>query len=334
MISWDLLRAILPVYGFTEEIIDTSILQESSEINGILYLYKICLKNGTRLVCRISDDRKTTVSRTEAQCRFSELMRRNGICTPRIYEISDHFTMHLTIDGIDCIILLEDYAGEDIDDTSFALYGYLGELLGKMHAVSEANPMKIPNTKLYEAILNGNASFERILEKADPVFRQLPATAEITKLHDGLVYEVQGLLEKLPLGTVHGDLSVFNNLVKLEGNISVIDYALAGREPFLSDLLSAFYASIYRYRWKDPFDSIQLTDARLQYMRSYYTQRKLHGIEISSYPLIAALFDGLFYCKSIIYNYQLIHDDALLDDFIFATQHFNPSKHHVDFIGG
>lgn len=321
------IQKILYQYGIKEKILNIVSLQESRNQGQIRLLFQISLSNYSKLVCRISNEKGFTKKLIEQQCCFSEKMRKNGIPVAKKYKASDNYCIENIYEGYMCCVTLEDYAGLDLQKVTLETFGQLGRLMGQMHAASEHDPSEIDYSVIGKAIKNLDAKFDRILANADPAVQKLSCIKKIGEKHDGLIHTLRNKLDQLPHGAVHGDLGAFNNLVHKDGKIFIIDFNLAGDEPFLCDMLACFYSSIYKYSWKEELEKIDYEKAFSTYIQEYNYQRQLTKLEKSCFGVTAALFDGLYYCKSIIEEYSKTQNMECLEKFKTVWKHFDETKH-------
>lgn len=327
------IQSALLRYGISGDIVGIATLQESKDPNKTRLIYRINLRSGLKLVCRISDEGNNSDLLVEQQSRFSEKLRAYGIPAARKYSVSGKYCTRFSCGTTDCRFTLEEYAGTDVKRLDLETFRFLGRLLGKMHHISETDPSEIAYSSVRNAIMNGRARFDNVLKHADPAVGARRMVHTIREIHDGLVLQLREILDRLPGGAVHGDLSVFNNLVTMDGRISVIDFDLSGDEPFLCDLLGSIYSSLHKYQWRERMDRINRRDACSQMIASYCSQRNLHDVEIEYFPVAAALFDGLYYCKSLIEEYNLTKNEEVLDRFGVALSYFDLSRHKFETIG-
>lgn len=326
MVDTAYLGSILRAYGISEQIIAVVPLEETDEGEELRLLYRLDLQSGLRLVCRISREARYPGTLVEQQSRFSEKLRSYGLPTAKKYRVLAGANSFV-LDAQGCRVTLEQYVGADLDTVTLHTFFQLGLFLGQIHSVSERDPSPMDYAPMYQAIQQGRATFDRVLARSDPALGQHQDVRAVQALHDALVCRLREGGDRLPRGAVHGDLGAFNNLVTMEGRLFIIDFNLAGEEPFLFDLLSCFYASIYKYAWRGRLQGIDHRQAFSQFLWGYASRRKLTHEEVQQFGLAAALFDGLFYCKAILEEYSDTNDASVLGRFSAALEKFDPSRH-------
>lgn len=113
--------------------------------------------------------------------------------------------------------------------------------------------------------------------------------------------------------------------------IGVIDFNLAGTEAFLGDMLAAFYASIHKCTWQEKLTGINKDQAYQLFFKAYLAERKFTVLEKSAFSKAAALFDGLFFFKAIVEEWDITHDIDVLARLNEAIFHFDTENHRVNF---
>ena len=198
-------------------------------------------------------------------------------------------------------------------------------MLGKMHFISEKDPTEIGYSHISKSIIMGRARFANLYHGIEREIEKLNDIKEIESLHDELVHKVKIILKGLPHGAVHGDLGIFNNIVTMNGKVYIIDFNLAGDEAFLCDMLCCFYSSIYKFAEKKIY--IDISEAYSYFIKGYFEYRKFSYIEIENFSIISALFDGLFYSKSIIKEYNDNRNASVLEKLRCAKDKFDLQNH-------
>lgn len=321
------LQTVLRAYGLPGQILKVLPLEEIEEKNERRFLYKVDLQNELQLVCRISREARYPKELIEQQCVFSEKLRAYGLPTAKKYRLCGRKGNYV-LESEYGHVTLEQYAGADVEHADPDMFYRLGVLLGSMHSVSERDPSQIDYSPICGAIREGRANFVRILPRSDPALLQREDVRAAQALHDGLVCRLRATLEDLPHGAVHGDLGICNNVVTANGKLSIIDFNLAGDEPFLYDLLSCFYSSIHKYSWRGRWKGINQQQLLEDFLHGYASWRTLIEVEQGQFCLVAALFDGLFYCKAIWEEYNDTGNPLVLERFRAAVAKFDSSRHN------
>lgn len=317
---------ILNRYSIRDIVLEIKSIQESENKENYRGLFRITTEKRI-FVCRISNEKNYPMSLVEKQSQFAMLLRSYGVNTAKKYVSHGNYCIKHLINGMEMLITLEEYLGEDISDINVSILKEFGEIIGKIHAVSSNSPIIIGKSFISDYIQNDKARFSKILEKAEPPLPNLPYVHMAELLHDNLVHELAKIWHLLPLGAVHGDLGAFNNLMRTANGIGIIDYNLAGDEAYLGDVLSSFYASIHKYSWKDLFSTISESNAFLMFWKGYSEYYSISEIEIAYFSQVSALFDGLFYCKCAIEIWNDGFQEEALSMIKTSIEHFDPSAH-------
>lgn len=328
LIKIDILRLILKDYGFACDLLQVKILQEMISSNRKRVLYLLVLSNFQKLVCRISCENDCSKKITEQQCQFSEMLRCCGIQVAAKYKAKGSYCKEYFYDSMKIYVTLEEYVGTDYQCNDLKSFRLLGLLLGEMHLISSRNPIKIDCSVIGSAIKSGDARFSKLISCLDVDLYNSDCIIKLSEKHDKLVEVLSDFTDDLPHGAVHGDLGVLNNFCVRNGRISIIDFNLAGDEPYLFDMLSCVYSSIHKvisYYNETVFDK---EAAFSEFMLGYCAKRNLSSIEKDVFGCSAALFNGLYYCKSIIAEYKLGRRDVL-NKFKMAHEYFEVHKYRI-----
>ncbi|MEK5061710.1 hypothetical protein BK126_10035 [Paenibacillus sp. FSL H7-0326] len=101
----------------------------------------------------------------EQQSIFSELMRRNGILTPKRYIAGEHYCISYVINDLSLDVTVEEYLGEEIKTIDIEIAGKAGQLMGRMHAISEKEGAHIRVDSIFNVVgYNEVSGYERFRE--------------------------------------------------------------------------------------------------------------------------------------------------------------------------
>lgn len=281
------------------------------------------------LVCRICGEKVCPKWLIEQRVRFSNLLYQNGVPVAKNLGSNSSSCINIQLEESKCKynVSLEKYLGSDLIHADLSTFRTFGKLIGQMHRISQAHSAKIGISYVASALKSNKASFARIMEKSNPTFTNESLVNRLAFMHDELITELIKKWETLPAGAVHGDLGIYNNLTQTENGLGIIDFNRAGDEVFLGDALSTFYASIHKLSWQERLASIPQNQALYAFFSGYNSERKLNKIETKIYPLIAALFDGLFYCKNAIELWNIGAQSEALERMQMGESHFDSILH-------
>ena len=321
------LQNTFDLFGINQEVNSYIPIQETVEIENEKLIILVKTVNGSKYICRYYKGSHFSKTVIEQQSQFADVLKNNGIITPNKYSCKGSYCLPFTFGNKKYLTTIEDFlAGNDFG-IDLQLFEKLGRLLGCLHRISEKVPTKIDYSPITDSIISGKARFEAILNKTSKTFEISDRITKIGGLHDRLVNQLSENWCTLPCGSVHGDLSVFNNIIEVDGSIGIIDFDLAGNETYLSDLLITFYSSLYKYYPDREKTNIDVSKAYKMFFRGYLSQRKLTETEISVFPEMAALFDGLYFSKMLLSEWNQTHGSIVLKQFDKAYRHFNVYKH-------
>lgn len=320
---------VLDRFHIAENVFACTPIQENFSIGCVRLIYIIQTREGGRWICRLTDDVHYPKHIIEKQSIFASLLYKNGVRTPFKVQADGKYCLTMELRQKTLNVTLETFYGRDLDYVNVEVFRWVGMLLGKMHAISEKFPVRIGSSTISGAIQNNRADLSFVFKRELPHFLQDSRAHVLIKMHNSLVKDLQNIWNTLPKGAVHGDLGVFNNLVEASGGIGVIDFHLAGDEVYLGELLISFYSSIHKFTWRDKLSFIQLDEAYTAFLSGYSEERKLTLKELSVFPVVSALFDGLFYCKAVIEAYNVSKNPRNLKKFNDAAIHFSVTAHPV-----
>lgn len=327
MIDKNTLQNTLFRFGIRYDICTFYPLQEASEDEKEKRIILVQTINGNKYVCRYYGGSHFSQNILEQQSRFACVLQNNGIITPNKYNSKGRYCLPFDVGNKKYLTTVEDYLDGNDFEIDLQLFEKIGRLLGCLHRISEEIPAIINYAPVTNSILCGKARFEALLNRAKIPFEKNSCITSIASMHDELVGKLSKCWCMLPSGSVHGDLSIFNNIVEVGGNIGIIDFDLAGNEPFLSDLLITFYSSLYKYYTDSEKTNIDAIKAYKMFFGGYLSQRELTKTEISVFSEIAALFDGLYFSKMLISEWNRTQKQKILDRFEEAQNKFDTSIH-------
>lgn len=301
IISTKDLITILELYGVTGTIEFVNKIQNcSSNVDKIRLIYQIDTSEGQKLICKANHEVNYPQWLIEKQSHFAMFLYNNGIPTAKKLTSNNKYCIKLPSHRLNLDVTLEEYAGQDLKNINLDTFCKFGELLGKIHSISEHYTQHIGFSATYTALSSGKATYKNILRHTKKRLPNIPEVNKAAILHDTLVGILRSRWKQLPQGTVHDDIGIFNNLVIHNNKIAVIDFNMAGEDVYLVDLLASYYSSYYKY-----YNNLssQYENALIDFfMKGYTTYRKLTLVEELNFPIISSLMRGIFYTKLFIDN--------------------------------
>ena len=298
------LKDILHKYDFTDTIIESKQYIGTVVDGWVKFVIGVVLNDGHHLIVKIfREDGGTDKERLkiERQSAFSELLRANGIKTPKRYKIGENYTTERMHCDLSCIITVEDWCGEEITEINTEIAYQIGVLMARMHNIAVESKFQIGCGTLFGAAYGNDVdayeSFCKICEN-DNLNQEV--VSEIKKHHDEKLSLLRSMWEDLPKAATQGDISI-NNLVWDNNELTMFDYNNAGDEVLVSDLVLEGLLTAYEMDLADgtpPEYRKQLFPALL---RGYLSIRKLSDAECVAAWEIYTLYNGLWFSK-VLYN--------------------------------
>lgn len=257
---------------------------------------------GDRRILKLQQEKDRKIHILEKQIQFSEGLRKKGIPVPERFCWNDgNFVKTFLIGNVRMFASVESYLGKDITEVDHEKMREIGCLLGRMHAAALEDGEKLPDGEVSRSILNGTADYMRLFRNMKLDGQTQLIVKKNAELHNALIGKMQAVWKKLPGASVHGDMGIFNNVVRCpSGILGVIDFNRAGYEALLGDFLYTWYSSICRNAWRDKLQSFPMEKLWSAYVCGYLSERSLNRIEESCLEEMARLLHGLFYTKNII----------------------------------
>lgn len=222
--------------GEVHQIIDYIhyIHEEDEEVKLI---FKVEFTNRNPIVIKILKEKEHPFDKIESQSRFSEYLRSKGIWTPKRYLCEGKYCLIYHWQGMDLAVTVEDYLGEEIKKINFPLAYSIGELLGRMHRITEEGQCEIGTSTIFDLFgyneLSGYETFQKLgtVSQIDAVLYK-----KINDLYKAKMANIQRMWHQLPRFATQGDLSI-NNLTYAHGEVGVFDYNIAGDERLVADMV-------------------------------------------------------------------------------------------------
>jgi len=225
------LYEILALFNITSTISNfiyliNGINEKSSEIKIIM---KVEFFNRSPLIVKLIKENHHPNDLIEEQSIFSEYLRSQGVLTAKRYKKEGRYCIEYQIENIYVDITVEDYIGDEIKAIDFNLAYKIGDLLAKIHNISEAGKCHINNNTIFNLVGNNDVisfkEFEEIGEsgKIDREIFQLIRNTYYKKLE-----AIKMNWNKLPKYATQGDISI-NNLIYIGEDVGIFDYNIAGK---------------------------------------------------------------------------------------------------------
>ncbi|SDX43035.1 phosphotransferase [Paenibacillus sp. PDC88] len=234
------LEEILSAYGIKNQITDTHdyIKQYSvSDTPRVKAIIRADFIDRPSVVVKMIKQKEHPRWKMEQQSIFSEHMRRNGILTPKRYISKEQYCISVWIENVELDVILEDYLGEEIRTIDVETVGRIGQLMARMHIISERDDCHIDADSIFNVTGYNEASgYERFRELGEAGYLNQEKYERIIQLYEDRMNRIQAMWPELPRHATQGDYSI-NNLVLRDGAVGIFDYNIAGDETLVGDLI-------------------------------------------------------------------------------------------------
>ena len=104
------------------------------------------------LVIRFKNETDVTAEIMESQCRFADEMRKNGVMVPRQYQTNNAFARWYDVNEYHVLVTVEEFVENEVTAVDAAIAEKTGELLAKMHSISEKNDLHVSSAVLFDPV--------------------------------------------------------------------------------------------------------------------------------------------------------------------------------------
>lgn len=304
-ISEKTVRNILSDFGINGDVIRVAELQrydyENDSANHVRLIVKAELADAMNaFVLRFVSEDGVTRELIEDQCRFADIMRQNGVATPKRYRAGGSFTEQYAADGYDVTVTVEDFAENEIKLVDEDIAEKTGHLLAEMHNISETLDLHVKNRVLFDPLDKND-----LFDAAEFLCYGASLDGEEKAIFDEIVSMYEYHMRMLsPLGTrrryaVQGDLSDCNMYTTADGSVGVFDYNNCGDNELFCD---AVMEGVFVSRLMDyPEGAGAGYDERLlsSFLRGYRTARDFTDEERELYPHLYAVINAFWWSDNV-----------------------------------
>ena len=267
----------------------------------IKIISKVEFTNRNSIVIKFVRENEHPSHIIESQSVFSEYLREQGILTPKRYVSEGRYCLNYKLNNMDIDITVEDYIGEEIKTIDFNLAYKLGQLMGKIHRISENGNCLIGNSTIFDLVgyneVSGYNTFRELGEvgKIDAVMY-----LKIKGLYTERLERVKLSWSKLPRFATQGDISI-NNLSYTGENIGIFDYNIAGDETLVGDMVLEGLLTANEMDLSDGLTDNDRTELFKHFYKGYIIERPLSDDEKNVLSDIYSISSALWFTK-IKYN--------------------------------
>ncbi len=282
-ITNEILQKILLRYGIFDNIIQFShkIESQNNDEGYIKFVTSVKTENWHYIVKLL---RRDSFKRTiEEQSAFSEYLRANGIPTAKRYKCGNRYRTDFCIEKYVLSVTVEDYIGEEITVLTASIAYKIGELLARMHNISERGDCHVHRGYTIFNITTENdvLGYDILLRYVREGKIGKDVFARIRREHVRIMKAIRKGFEGLPVYASQGDVSV-NNLTLIDDEIAVFDYNICGDMPLLSDMI---LEGLFIAHDMEREDGLTVETAYHKFEAGYFTIRPLSEREQAIYQI-------------------------------------------------
>lgn len=212
-------------------------------------IIRVFLNDGTSIVMRFKNETDVTQAMIESQCQFADLLRTNGIPSPRQYPSGNRFATLYTIHGYEVIVCVEDFVEGEIKQVDSDIARKTGALLAQTHTIAQRCNAHVDSPVLFDPFQKNDLFFYDLFEKMSEHLQGEAYTLSqkiITKYQEYM--EVLSPLREEPRYAVQGDISDCNLYLTAQGEIGLFDFNRCGDNNLYCD---AVMQAIFEARLMD-----------------------------------------------------------------------------------
>lgn len=230
---------VLALYNITAQISDFKFFingydDKTSEMKMII---KVDFVNRSPVVVKFLRENRHPHNKIENQSKFSEYLRNQGILTPKRYTSGDNHCIKYKLNDMCLDVTVEDYLGEEIKTIDFKLAYKIGQLMARIHYISERGNCHIGANTIFNVVgYNEVIGYDKFVELGERGKIDSEMYQKIKKVYSDKLKRIKLLWDKLPKYATQGDCSI-NNLTYIGEELGIFDYNIAGDETLIGDMV-------------------------------------------------------------------------------------------------
>lgn len=290
---------ILHSFSLYEPIVEVELLAYYQQTDSICIIVSAKSQSSKQYVIKLLSGLRIDDIIEDKRCSFSEFLRTKKLPVPQKYLSGGKYCLKESLNGIEFIITVEDYFGEDVKSITKKSSYELGKILGNVHKTAYESNYHLPFGCVSSALKSGRTSFENIWSKNCSKIFNPEEISRLKHIHNDAINYILSVWNKLPSAAVHGDLALTSNFMYHNGSYGIIDFNLSGDEPLLADLLVTWYSSRYSNSFirNIPFENIQII--KKQFFDGYLSVRELTKIENNCFKKLSECINGIYFNRYI-----------------------------------
>lgn len=263
---------------------------------------KVELSSGPPLVVRFKNEADVTLEVVENQSRFAHALKKSGILTPLQYQSEETFAKCYGINGYNVITTVEQFAENEIKVVDAAIAEKTGELLARMHDISEKKELHVSNKVLFDPFSTNDLFDFEAFQSLEPDLNEnnIILFHHIIQTYQTYM-EILAPLKKQPRYAVQGDISDCNLYQTSSGEIGIFDFNRCGDNNLFCDAVmqAIFEARLMDYL-DDEGDNIR-PEILASFLKGYCSVRGFSKEQQNWYPYLCAVIDA-FWSSDIKWN--------------------------------
>lgn len=291
--------------------------------NDIRKIIRLDFIDGSKTVIKFVHEERVPASVIDQQCTLSDLLRDNGVPAPKRWKIGDSYCVKIIKDNLDLMVYMEEYLPDQISELTIDLFSQVGEMMGKMHEISDKLKPHIDFSMLYDEVLHRDIPYEKLWGKADHSFIRDEDMAKLLKIYDKRIEMLKKIWAELPMGAVQNDIYSCNNFCMYNGKIAVYDFNLAGDEAFIGDALRCWFRTVFDERTQDMVNSLDRKALWNGFWNGYFKERRLTDIEIKYFSDIYAILGCAYYTKLLVHLIDMGQKEYVVNNWDYTFDLLN-----------
>jgi len=264
--------------------------QEDPNSREVRLIIKVELEDGSAVVVRFKNERDVTCELIEEQCLFAETLRQGGIVTPIQYRTNGKFAKWYCLGGYDVVVTVEEFVEGELKVVDVEIARKTGELLAKMHGISEEKGLHLQNEVLFDPFAaNDLFAYDAFLTLGPSLEGEDKVLFEKIVDRYNMYMNALAPLRDRPRYAVQGDISDCNLYLDPQGKIGVFDFNRSGDNVLFCD---AVMQAVFEARLMDypenvgtDFEAVILNS----FLEGYRSVREFSKEERQWFPYLCAV---------------------------------------------
>lgn len=262
---------------------------------------KVEFMNRDPLVVKLIKEREHPSHKIESQSVFSEYIRGQGVLTSKRYASDGKYCVNYDLNSVEVDVTIEDFLGDELKAIDFTLCCKIGQLLGKIHRISEDGQCLIGSSTIFDFLgYNEVSGYTTFCELGEAGKIDTAIYLKITELYSKRIENVRRSWSKLPRFATQGDISI-NNLTYIGEDLGIFDYNIAGDATLIGDMVLEGLLTANEMDLVDGFTDNDRTELFMHFFEGYLTERPLSDDEKQVLSDIHSISSALWFTK-IKYN--------------------------------